>query len=58
MPWCHGDGVWICAGDYLFLIDFEGFDLEYVKMDSGASAKVEKGAANETRPTFGPPSAI
>ena len=45
MPWCHGGGVRICPGDYLLLIAFEGFDSEYVKIDSGGRSKVEKGVA-------------
>ena len=57
MPWCYDDGVSICAGEQLSLIDSKGFDTEYVKIHSGGSSKVEKGVANQTPRTSGPPSA-
>ena len=57
MPWSHEVEFSICLRNHLMLIGFESFDSEYVKIDSGASAKVQKGVANETRRTFGPPSA-
>ena len=57
MAWSHEVEFSICVRNHLVLIGIEGFDSEYVKMNSGASAKVEKGVANETGATFGPPSA-
>ena len=57
MPWCHGGGVRICAGDYLLLIAFEGFDSEYVKIDSGGPSEVEKGVAIPEVGPSGSPSA-
>ena len=57
MPWSHEVEFSICVRNHLMLTGIEGFDSEYVKMDSGASAKVEKGVANETDATLGPPSA-
>ena len=38
------------------LVDVEGFDLKYVKTESGASAKVEKNVAILALGTYGPPS--
>ena len=57
MPRSHGVEFSICVRNHLMLIGIEGFDSEYVKMNSGAFAKVQKGVANETGATFGPPSA-
>ena len=53
MPWSHEVEFSICVWNHLVLIGFEGFDSEYVKTDSGASAKVEKGVAILTLGTFG-----
>ena len=57
MPWPHEVEFSICVRNHLMLVGFEGFDSEYVKMDSGAFAKVQKGVANDTVATLGPPSA-
>ena len=57
MPWSHEVEFLICVRNHLMLVGVEGFDSEYVKMDSGASAKVQKGVANETVATLEPPGA-